>query len=557
MIRQIWRSAIVITLVSILAGNLPVAAAPARDDANPQEASGWHAEYYNNTDLAGEPAVVREDAQINFQWGIRSPDWRVRADNFAARWTRTVKLEWSGNYRLYINSDDGMRVWVDDVLLMNQWFDRQEAWTTADIYLAEGAHTFRVEYFEHVGAATAQVVFQPEGDGTGGMWRSEYFTNPDLEGDPAFMSSDTHIDFNWGGGSPHEWIPADWFSARYTRDVIFAAGTYQFIITTEGGVRLYVDDALILDEWEQAKTTHTVNATLTSAVHRVKLEYTHTWRNASLYLSWQPAPTIAGWKGEYFDTETPNTTPTLVRDDPKLDFDWGDQAPFTGMPREHWSARWTRTLNFDAAYYRFTTTTDDGVRVWVDGNLIIDQWSPNDSKSFFGDVNLAAGPHSMKIEFYNLTGKAVARLTWQKMNTTDLIAIQDDGDPGWTYGGAESGWNVVYTGNGGRSRWTLNHSGYWARWTPALLHNGRYQVFVYIPWVYNLTSTAHYYLKHEGDVLDFWIDQRANAGQWVSLGTYTFNANNTEFVHLEAASKEPADTRTVAFDAVKFVFRAP
>ena len=86
---------------------------------------------------------------------------------------------------------------------------------------------------------------------------------------------------------------------------------------------------------------------------------------------------------------------------------------------------------------------------------------------------------------------------------------------------------------------------------------GRYEVFVYIPWVYNQTSTAHYYLKHEGDVVDFWIDQRANAGQWVSLGTYALNADNSEFIHLEAPTKEPADTRTVGYDAVKFVYRGP
>jgi hypothetical protein len=55
----------------------------------------------------------------------------------------------------------------------------------------------------------------------------------------------------------------------------------------------------------------------------------------------------------------------------------------------------------------------------------------------------------------------------------------------------------------------------------------------------------------------FVINQRTKAGQWVSLGTFTFNADGTEFVHLEAATSETADTRTVAFDAVKFVFRAP
>ena len=551
--RLTWRGILALAIVSSfwLTGT-PVTTAQSEGDTT------WHAEYFNNLSLSGAPALVREDPKIDYDWKLGSPDPRIQVDNFSARWTRLVNLDWSGNYRFYANSDDGMRVWVDGILLIDQWFDRQDAWTTADIYLADGNHTIKVEYYEHVGAAMAKLVYQPEGDGTGGMWKSEYFTNPDLEDEPGVTSADTAIDFDWGGGSPAEWIPAHWFSARYTRDVIFSAGTYQFIVTTEGGVRLYVDDALILDQWQQVgKTTYTTKATLTSAVHRIVLEYTHTWRNASLHLSWQPAPTIVGWKGEYFDTETPNTTPTFVRDDPAVDFDWDDNAPFVGMPREHWSARWTRTLNFTTGYYRFTTVTDDGVRLWVDDNQIIDQWVPNDSQPFFGDIYLTAGLHTVKMEYYNLTGKALAHLKWQQMNTTAMTSVLDDGDPGWTSGGAESGWHTVFYGYGGHSRWTLNHSGFWARWTPALPGPGHYEVFVYIPWGYNLTSTAHYYLRHEGDVVDSWIDQRAHAGQWVSLGTYTFNANNTEFIHLDAATKERADTRTVAYDAVKFVYRAP
>jgi hypothetical protein len=544
---------LLLALVNTLAlSSASASAAPAYDDTT------WHAEYFNNTTLSGPPAAVREDARIDFDWKLGSPDPRVRADNFSARWTRTVKLEWSGNYRFYDNSDDGMRVWVDGVLLIDEWFDQQDAWTTADIYLAEGTHTFKVECYEHVGAALAKLLFQPEGDGTGAAWKAEYFVNPNLKGDPGLTESVSDISFNWGSGSPGEWIPAHWFSARFTRDVPFSAGTYQFVVTTEGGVRLYVDDALILDQWHETdKTTYTANATLSSAVHRIKVKYFDTWRNASIVLRWQPLISGGGWKGEYFDTETPGSTPIMVREDKTIDFNWDDNAPFVGMPREHWSARWTRTLSFTPGYYRFTTVTDDGVRLWVDDNLIIDQWVPNDSKPFFGDAYFAAGPHTIKMEYYNLTGTASARLTWQTMNTSGTSAILDDGDPGWTFGGADAGWHTVYYGYGGRSRWTLNHSGFWARWTPALPRLGRYEVFVYIPWVYNQTSSAHYYLKHEGDVVDFWIDQRAKAGQWVSLGTYTFNANNTEFVHLEAATKEPADTRTVAFDAVKFLYRGP
>jgi len=546
-----WAALAFVLIGLTLGTSWPVRALPVLDDTR------WHAEYFNNIMLAGPPVLVRQEAVINHEWGIRQPGPNVQADNFSVRWTRTMDLDYSGNYRIYTNSDDGIRVWVDDILIVDEWFDQQDAWTSADIYLTAGKHHFRVEYYEHIGAALAHVVIQPEGDGLGTFWYAEYYANPDLEDEPGLIDVVPVIEFNWGSGSPGEWIPANWFSARFTRDVIFAAGTYQFIITTEGGVRLYIDDALILDRWyETDRTTHTANVSLTAARHRIRLEYMDTWSNASVSLRWQPAAISAtAWKGEYFDRETPDTTPVMVREDPEISFDWGTSAPGLGMPAEHWSARWTRWLSLAPGYYRFTTLTDDGVRLWVDGNLVIDQWILNDSQSFFADVYLAAGPHEVKMEFFNAAGGARAHLTWHKMNTTDLTAIVDDGDVGFTAGGAESEWHTIYYGYGGRSLWTYNRSGFWARWIPALPRLGYYEVLVYIPGVYNCTSSAHYYLKHEGDISEFIIDQCAKAGQWVSLGTYGFNANNTEFVHLEAATNEPAGTRAVSFDAVKFLYQ--
>ncbi len=550
---KFWRGVLIVACSSALfAAGSSASAAPARDDPP------WHAEYFNNMTLSGPPALVRDEPKIDYDWGIRSPGPGVQADDFSVRWTRTVGLGYTGNYRFYMSSDDGMRVWVDDILIYDQWFDRQDAWFTADIFLAEGIHYLKVEFYEHTGSALARVVYMPEDQGASTNWRAEYYVNPDLEDDPGLTESAPDIAFNWGDGSPGGWIPARWFSARFTRDVIFAAGAYQFAVTTEGGVRLYVDDGLILDEWHETdKVTYTASATLTAAVHRMKLEYMDTWRNASVTLRWQPVIVSANsWKGEYFDSETPGTTPTIVREDKTLDFNWWN-APFTGMPAEHWSARWTRSLSVAPGYYRFTTVTDDGVRLWVDGNLLVDQWVPNDSTPFFSDVYLGAGPHDVKMEFFNLTGGARARLTWQKMNTSATTAIVNDGEVGFTSGGAASGWYTSYYGQGGRSRWTYNRAGYWARWIPALPKLGHYEVFVYVPSGTNRTTAAHYYLRHEGDVVEFTINQRAKAGQWVSLGTFTFNADGTEFVHLEAATSEPAGTRTVGFDAVKWVYTGP
>ena len=135
-VRFLWRTILASTLVvSLLAIGRPAIAAPARDDTT------WHAEYFNNTNLSGKPALVREDAIIAFDWKLGSPGPSVRADNFSARWTRTMELGYSGNYRIYINSDDGMRVWADNILAIDNWFDRQDAWTTTvDVYLAAGTH---------------------------------------------------------------------------------------------------------------------------------------------------------------------------------------------------------------------------------------------------------------------------------------------------------------------------------------------------------------------------------------------------------------------------------
>jgi hypothetical protein len=60
------------------------------------------------------------------------------------------------------------------------------------------------------------------------------------------------------------------------------------------------------------------------------------------------------------------TTPSLARVDPTINFDWGAGSPGDGIPADHFSARWTRSVQLAAASYAFTVTSDDGVRLYVD-----------------------------------------------------------------------------------------------------------------------------------------------------------------------------------------------
>lgn len=109
----------------------------------------WRGEYYGNVDVLGAPLVVRNDAAINFNWGRAAPDGAVPPDDFSVRWTRTFNLE-NGAYRLAARADDGVRVFVDDVLIINEWHPATPQTYTVDLNLPAGPHTIRVEYYEGV-----------------------------------------------------------------------------------------------------------------------------------------------------------------------------------------------------------------------------------------------------------------------------------------------------------------------------------------------------------------------------------------------------------------------
>jgi hypothetical protein len=130
-----------------------------------------------------------------------------------------------------------------------------------------------------------------------------------------------------------------------------------------------------------------------------------------------PSPTplvIVGWLGQYFDTPGLTGSPDFTRDDADVNFDWGGNAPASGIPNEHWSARWTKTWYFPKGSYRFLAVADDGVRVWLDSNLLIDEWHAASGQQYYRDVfNLGEGLRTVKVEFYQDTGPARVRVWWQ------------------------------------------------------------------------------------------------------------------------------------------------
>lgn len=118
------------------------------------------------------------------------------------------------------------------------------------------------------------------------------------------------------------------------------------------------------------------------------------------------------WYGTYWNNRNLSGQPVLVREDPAIDFDWRGLSPDVSVNVDNFSARWTRTYHFSQGVYRFKATMDDGMRVWVDDKLIINDWQDGKVRTIEADVSLSSGPHQLVVEYYEFGGKAVAGFTW-------------------------------------------------------------------------------------------------------------------------------------------------
>src|SRR5690606_2207379 len=125
----------------------------------------------------------------------------------------------AGTYRFTATSDDGVRVWLDGELIINDWSDHPERTTTVDKAVSAGHHLLTVEYYENGGDAVMSFSYAPVQQAINN-WRGEYYNNNSLSGSPTLVRDDASVNFNWGAGSPAAGtIVADNFSVRWTRNL--------------------------------------------------------------------------------------------------------------------------------------------------------------------------------------------------------------------------------------------------------------------------------------------------------------------------------------------------
>jgi beta-glucosidase len=120
-----------------------------------------------------------------------------------------------------------------------------------------------------------------------------------------------------------------------------------------------------------------------------------------------------GMKGEYFDNMKLSGNPLLIRIDSNIDFSFGTNSPAPGIPEDQFSIRWTGKIIAPDTVYHIGTSCDDGARLYVDGKLVIDDWTEHGEKPMNAEIKLIPGrEYEIVLEYFDNSFGATAKLTW-------------------------------------------------------------------------------------------------------------------------------------------------
>jgi hypothetical protein len=393
----------------------------------------WQATYWDNRYLVGPPVLQRPENSINYNWGDEEPSGLdIDEDTFSVRWVGFFPFR-PATYRFTAVSDDGVRVWVDGDLIIDAWNDHPVQTITADKSLSAGNHQIVVEYYENEGGAVIQFWWAPAPPPDGNNWRGEYYNNIGLGGQPDLVREDPAINFNWDQLSPGPGINSDRFSVRWRQTVNLPAGNYRFRMTVDDGGRLWVNGRLLIDGWRvQSPRTYTGEIYLPGGPTPMRMEYFDDRLGALAQLSWSQAPAQTDqWRAEYYDGTRLAGAPVLVRNEPEINFNWeeGSPTPYQ-VGANRFSARWTRTVNLSPGFYRFAMTVDDGGRLWVNDQLIINAWRVQSPQTYTSEIYLSGRSTQIRMEYFENTGNAVAALSWRQ---TDGFTAGPLPTPTWQF----------------------------------------------------------------------------------------------------------------------------
>lgn len=356
----------------------------------------WTGQYFNNKDLTGSPVLTLSESSPTHNWGAGSPGGGLGTDNFSARWTANIALD--GTYQIDVVSDDGVRVFFNNQLVINEWHDATGLTYSHTFSVSSGTYPITVEYYENGGDAfitfnltltsgsvpTATPTLIP---GTGGAWTAQYFNSIDLSGTPVLTQSIADPTFNSGLAAPVAGLNTDNFSARFSTNQTLN-GTYTLEIFADDGVRVWINGVNVINEWHDASPfTFSHTFSLPNGTYPIVIEYYENGGGAFLTYSLRQGagiitnPTFV----------PPPSSPVALVDVLRLNVrNFPSTETGSILTRVHLGESYPIVgRNADSSWYEITVGS---VRGWVFGQLVVVVNSTNVPVTLGNPVSLVVQP---------------------------------------------------------------------------------------------------------------------------------------------------------------------
>lgn len=159
------------------------------------------------------------------------------------------------------------------------------------------------------------------------------------------------------------------------------------------------------------------------------------------------------YTAQYFNNMSLAGSPAVTRcENWPIDHDWSGGRPVEGVGDNNFSVRWTGRAYIEDGTYRFIARADDGVRVWVGGQLIVDAWHDQGPTEYVREMRVSGGTYDIRVDYFENGGGAVAQFRWERGSTTPncqgtWINI-GDGPTGYVGSGGRQ--SYCFRGDGGR-----------------------------------------------------------------------------------------------------------
>ena len=276
-----------------------------------------------------------------------------------------------------------------------------------------------------------------------------YYNNKTLSCSPTFTQVDGVVDSTqiaWPlSGGPGGGLSDDDFAVSWEGQI---KSDFSESITlktsSDDGVRVFFNGNLVIDKWLDRSvpvTKDTASVAMTAGSwYNIRIDYYEHGGDSIAQLFWNGAAQTGGvdeiipqqnlrqaytetlnygLTGNYFNSASPLGTPdeTCIDQSSYYYFDLGSPRP--GMNTDNFSVSWTGKVVTDfAESYTFCTIADDGTRLWIDDNIVIDDFVPHGLEEACGSIALAAGQHNSRVDYFDSTADSAVGIYWQGASQT-------------------------------------------------------------------------------------------------------------------------------------------